>query len=153
MLARDERHDRPLVRFSACDAKVNARHGFMDQARGAGGKSLQVVEATGKVLKQFCTVKHGVLEGDGKSVGRNLVQSHPLQNLRCWCQTVPQMKSRRPTSLVGAGCRNWQAAKISQLKKVTRQAATLETHHTVGTHHTLGTHHTVKTHFPMFATS
>jgi len=68
VLARDERRNRLLVRFSACDAKLNVRRGFMGQARGAGGKSLQVVEATRKVLKEFCTVNHGVPDGVGQAM-------------------------------------------------------------------------------------
>ena len=62
-LARDERRSRLLVRYSACDAKLNVRRGFMGQARGAGGKALQVVDATRKVLKDFCTVNHGAPDG------------------------------------------------------------------------------------------
>jgi hypothetical protein len=45
VLARDERRNCLFVRFSACDAN-DVRRGFMGQARGAGGKSLQVVDGT-----------------------------------------------------------------------------------------------------------
>jgi len=76
VLARDERRNRLLVRFSACDAKLNVRRGFMGQARGAGGKSLQVVDATRKVLKEFCTVNHGVPDGVGQAMLDEALYKH-----------------------------------------------------------------------------
>ena len=76
VLARDERRNRLLVRFSACDAQLNVRRGFMGQVRGAGGKSLQVVNATRKVLKEFCTVNRGVPEGVGKTVWDEALYTH-----------------------------------------------------------------------------
>ena len=60
VLARDERKSRLLVRFSACDAQLNVRRGFMGQVRGAGGKGLQLLSATKRVLKEFCTKHLGV---------------------------------------------------------------------------------------------
>jgi hypothetical protein len=76
VLARDERRNRLLVRFSACDAKLTVRRGFMGQARGAGGKSLQVVDATRKVLKEFCTVNHGVPDGVGQAMLDEALYKH-----------------------------------------------------------------------------
>jgi len=60
VLARDERKSRLLVRFSSCDGRLNVRRGFMGQTRGAGGKALQLLHATKKVLKDFCTKRLGV---------------------------------------------------------------------------------------------
>lgn len=76
VLARDERANRLLVRFSACDAKLNVRRGFMGQTRGAGGRGLQVLQATRKVLKDFCTVNLGVPDGIGNIVLDETLYNH-----------------------------------------------------------------------------
>jgi hypothetical protein len=63
VLMRDERETRLLVRYCAADKHLNVRRGFLGQTRGAGGLGREIVAATGRVLRTFCTRKAGLPPG------------------------------------------------------------------------------------------
>lgn len=63
VLMRDERESRLLVRYCASDKHLNVRRGFLGQARGAGGLGTELVAATARVLRVFCTRKAGLPPG------------------------------------------------------------------------------------------
>jgi hypothetical protein len=63
VLMRDERHTRLLVRYCASDKHLNVRRGFLGQTRGAGGTGSDIVSATSRVLRIFCTQKSGLPPG------------------------------------------------------------------------------------------
>jgi hypothetical protein len=63
VLMRDERETRLLVRYCASDKHLNVRRGFLGQTRGAGGLGREIVAATARVLRVFCTQKSGLPPG------------------------------------------------------------------------------------------
>ena len=53
-LFRDGRNARLAIRFRAVTCSLDVYSGFLGQEKNYGGSALQIVKATGKVMKRFC---------------------------------------------------------------------------------------------------
>ena len=77
VLCRDERESRLLLRYSACSSNLQVRRGFLGQTRNAGGHACELVNATRKAIRQFCTKKWAMPAGGrGKAVHDKALQRH-----------------------------------------------------------------------------
>ena len=65
-LCRDERAQRLLVRYSCCSKNLEMDRGMLGLAKDFGTGAEQTTEATGAIIRRFCTVKHGCPTNDAQ---------------------------------------------------------------------------------------
>ena len=79
VLCRDERESRLLVRFGACSADLQVRRGFLGQTKNAGSRACDLVSATRRLLRHFCTTKWAMPAGGHGEVFHNKALQRHIQ--------------------------------------------------------------------------